>query len=84
MTHEMEVTDDGVEKHEHDPEMVTTLRLSGCEWVLRYLDKEAIARAVRHLAADGHGHHFAVTDEGTSLACSGMAIDCLRKANQLP
>ena len=43
-----------------------------------YPDAEKAAEAVQYLATDGHGHHFAVLNEGLSLSVSKMGVECLR------
>ena len=57
--------------------------LGGAEYSMRFPDREQLVLCVSHLAADGHGHHFAVVDEGASMLMSGMAIQCLKDAGLL-
>jgi hypothetical protein len=58
--------------------------LGGAELKMRFKDREQLVLSVAHLAADGHGHHFAVIDEGHSIMMSRMAIECLQTAGLLP
>lgn len=53
------------------------LGLGGATQKIAYPSQEACRLAVTQLMADGHGHHFAVVDEGCSLVCSEMATECL-------
>jgi hypothetical protein len=43
-------------------------------------EMQQIAEAVCTLVLDGHGHHFAVIDDGRTLLCSRSARECLEKA----
>jgi hypothetical protein len=56
--------------------------LGGSQWVAAYPSMEAAAEAAAYLAADEHGHHFAVIGEGQNLVVSKMAIECLRTYHQ--
>jgi hypothetical protein len=51
--------------------------LDGAQWKVVYPSQEAAAEAVAFLMRHGHGHHFAVVDEGTSVLMSTMATECL-------
>ena len=53
------------------------LGLSGATLTMPFRTIEECAAAVTFLAADKHGHHFAVVHEGCSIVCSEMAINCL-------
>jgi len=51
--------------------------LGGARWRVVYPSQEAAAEAVAYLMSHGHGHHFAVVEEGTAVLMSRMATDCL-------
>ena len=53
------------------------LGLGGATQKIAYPSPVACKLAVLQLMSDGHGHHFAVVDEGTTLVCSEMAASCL-------
>jgi hypothetical protein len=59
--------------------------LGGAEFQVQYRDRADIRAAVTWLMSetDGHPHHFAVVGEGTTLACSAMALECLDKVGLL-
>lgn len=63
----------------NDFEVIVDLGLSGCKFMIQ-LPTETMVQAVSHLIRDEHGHHFVITDEGRSLACSTNALRCLSKA----
>jgi len=51
--------------------------LGGARWRVVYPSPEAAAEAVAYLMSHGHGHHFAVVEEGTAVLMSRMATECL-------
>ena len=59
-------------------------QLGGATQGVGFPEVDILGACVQYLIFDGHGHHFAVLDDGTSLWCSEMAIRCLVEAGLLP
>ena len=53
------------------------LGLGGATQKIAYPSPVACKLAVLQLMSDGHGHHFAVIEEGQTLVLSPMAASCL-------
>jgi hypothetical protein len=73
---------EGIVAERREIEMWNQHGLSGSQWVAAYPSQEKAAEAVAYLAADGHGHHFAVLGEGEHVVVSKMGTECLRTFHQ--